>query len=601
MLTSTVEMVPIAKVNGNRNVRHTAVKAMQGTKLLASIKAVGQKVPIAVHKKDDGKFDLIYGGRRLACMQSLKHTEIEAIVYAGELTPADFFEITFWENMGRKDLSPIEELRAIGEYSDQFGYKEIANRLGIPEYRARMYQAAQKGLIRPLFKAFTNEKHELAEVFAEMQPGHFAVIARLSQAQQEELLKNLEELLAEWNIGRDYGGGFSAADVDTFEKDVERHYYCALTGTPWAHDDAELYPDAGACSECPKRSDRKDQLEMFPEGEDKNPRCLDRTCYLTKQERAIKRAYAELKEKYPDLVVVGDYAVRNVADAYNIPTVSPYEIGKVGKKADKGTVPHVTLNKDGLFGKVQYRKKSRASTSRPSGPSTDFTSTPDGKKVKTLKKRREELHSKRVHALIPKLQKILKGVTFENTPVYQQYGTAGATLLVYVYGTDTNRACSSTPDFEIFDSNLFQVESEEGDHGPGAFLPAAAKQKQEVMAEDFWLEVRKIIDQRLDIPAGVGKTQVNPAYENEARDVCALIGVDFDEQWAEICKEIKEPKSWKNLKADGTAKTNEDKLKPTKEGEKNVETKGDQKKESVPAPAPEAAGKGRRKDHDHRC
>ena len=73
-------------------------------------------------------------------------------------------------------------------------------------------------------------------------------------------------------------------------------------------------------------------------------------------------------------------------------------------------------------------------------------------------------------------------------------------------------------------------------------------------AKRLWPRVREVLLARLR--SGSPITQTHHYYEEESKRVAEFCGIDWDELWAAACEVYKEPKSWANLNADGTPKTN---------------------------------------------
>lgn len=80
--------------------------------LAKSVELNGILQPIGVEEKPNGRFKLLYGGRRLAAHLVLKRTEIEALV-RGEMTEVEAQLLELEENLRRKQLTWQEEQDAI--------------------------------------------------------------------------------------------------------------------------------------------------------------------------------------------------------------------------------------------------------------------------------------------------------------------------------------------------------------------------------------------------------------------------------------------------------------------------------------------------------
>jgi ParB/RepB/Spo0J family partition protein len=103
------------------------------TELAELIKAQGLLQAITVTPKPDGRYKVVFGHRRLAAVQQLGWTEIEAKVR--EYTDAERLPVMFVENFGREDLTPLQEAHAYHamlELTDQQGKKVYTQRTLAP-------------------------------------------------------------------------------------------------------------------------------------------------------------------------------------------------------------------------------------------------------------------------------------------------------------------------------------------------------------------------------------------------------------------------------------------------------------------------------------
>lgn len=98
----------------------------------ASIATRGLVEPIVGYRRDDGKVELIAGGRRLeAARRNGTVDALDVLIREGD-TEADRRELALIENAMRKDLEPLEEARAFQALIDDFGYTQLGlgERLG---------------------------------------------------------------------------------------------------------------------------------------------------------------------------------------------------------------------------------------------------------------------------------------------------------------------------------------------------------------------------------------------------------------------------------------------------------------------------------------
>src|SRR6185295_11800749 len=106
-----VKAVPIAAVTV-LNPRSRNKRVFQ--ELVSSIAHLGLKKPITVAERTDGSgYDLVCGQGRLEAFVSLGETEIPAVVI--QASHEDCFVMSLVENLARRNHSPLDLMRSIGE------------------------------------------------------------------------------------------------------------------------------------------------------------------------------------------------------------------------------------------------------------------------------------------------------------------------------------------------------------------------------------------------------------------------------------------------------------------------------------------------------
>jgi ParB family chromosome partitioning protein len=98
--------------------------------LAASIREHGIIQPLIVTERDDGRYELIAGERRLRAARRAGLDRVPVIVR--ESTPQQALEIALIENIQRADLNALEEAHAYQTLKDEFGLSDeaIAQRVG---------------------------------------------------------------------------------------------------------------------------------------------------------------------------------------------------------------------------------------------------------------------------------------------------------------------------------------------------------------------------------------------------------------------------------------------------------------------------------------
>lgn len=96
--------------------------------LSQSIKAKGIIEPLVVTKKDDGRFELIAGERRLKAAKLVNLDQVPVIINNNIEEASDRLVLALLENLCREDLNPIEEAESFLRLEKDFGksHQEIA-------------------------------------------------------------------------------------------------------------------------------------------------------------------------------------------------------------------------------------------------------------------------------------------------------------------------------------------------------------------------------------------------------------------------------------------------------------------------------------------
>ena len=118
-MTTTLTAIPIDSIRRGDNDRQ-AFDQVALEELSESIRAHGLVQPITIRPMPDGHYQIVAGERRWRACKLLTWHEIPAIVR--DLDDEAASAIMLAENIGRKDLNPIEEANAYHRRMDQFGW-----------------------------------------------------------------------------------------------------------------------------------------------------------------------------------------------------------------------------------------------------------------------------------------------------------------------------------------------------------------------------------------------------------------------------------------------------------------------------------------------
>lgn len=285
MSTSNLQNIPISSITMIRNYRDVdpiTEKDADILELAESIKKheVMQPVLLRPKKGKPNHYELIFGHRRLVASTVAKRETIPANIR--EIADADILEIQVTENLQRKDVHPMDEAVAFKSLQDgkKYSVDEIALRFGKkPDYITQRLKL--NDLIPEAQKAFQTKG-------TTMLLGHAILIARVEPADQKQILKDR----------RDFGSVPNLAEY--ISKNIMRNLSSAAFNTK----DEKLFPQAGPCTTCPKRTGGNPQLFADISSPD---RCMDKTCFETKTNIAFSAKLQEIIDTQPNVIIVRDY------------------------------------------------------------------------------------------------------------------------------------------------------------------------------------------------------------------------------------------------------------------------------------------------------
>jgi ParB/RepB/Spo0J family partition protein len=357
-------MVPIAAIDPNTwNTRPRNPKGVdpEDQSLTQSIRQYGVLENLLVRPRPGGRFELIFGERRLRCATAAGLLEVPTSIR--ELDDHEARVLTVTENLHRKQLHPLDEALGVAAlFDERLTADEIAGKLNKP----LAWVARRKRLLN-----LTPEWRKLAMSqvgwTAHWRDQHFEQIAKLEGPAQAELLARSRWELERCETVRDLARLIASRTRD-------------LAGFPWPLDDAELDPTAGACSDCPFRSSRHpglfdDQEAELPAGATrkaarrhtgKGPdRCLNPLCADKKAHLFVERTKAALAARHPNAVLLHTgYVDKPFPGALHDHQVEP------AKKGTPGAAPAVIANgsRMGDIRWIKPRAETRPASARTQAP-----------------------------------------------------------------------------------------------------------------------------------------------------------------------------------------------------------------------------------------
>lgn len=235
--------------------------------LAASVAKVGIMQPILVRPDADG-YEIVCGERRYRAAVLAGLTEVPCIVRT--LTDDEAFHIAITENLQRKDINPMEESDAFFQLTKRgkTSAAKIADMLGVGEKYVYDRLALQR-CIPVVQEQIRNGSLPIT---------HGKQFARLTFDDQQQLYDQCASK----------AGGITLTDI---KRNIENTFERNLEEAPFNIKNPSLYEQAGACTNCPKRSGCNALL--FDDVQSKDV-CFDADCYAKKVELHIASIKAQL-------------------------------------------------------------------------------------------------------------------------------------------------------------------------------------------------------------------------------------------------------------------------------------------------------------------
>jgi ParB/RepB/Spo0J family partition protein len=248
--------------------------------LTASVRQQGVLEPILLRPAGKG-YEIVAGERRFLAATAAGLASVPAIVRA--LDDAQAGEIALIENIQREDLPPLIEAEAYAALVKRHGYSQadIAAKTG----KSPAYVSQRLALL-----ALPKAAREALD--AGRLPLRVALLLTRVPA-------TLQAEAAERVLGRGDGDpvGFREAAR------IVLGYSARLGAAAFDLEDAELVPEAGPCSACPKVSAHEAHRDLFGSVPAlREAACLDSACFRAKQEAHWRRAQAQARDRGQDVI-----------------------------------------------------------------------------------------------------------------------------------------------------------------------------------------------------------------------------------------------------------------------------------------------------------
>ncbi len=510
------------------NKRKIDPKSADIQELAQSIREVGILSPVLVrpHPEKKGKWDLRAGHRRHVAAGIAGLTTVPAIVV--DLDDRRAAEITTVENLQREDLTPIEEAEQLQVMIDA-GWDVEACAISIGKDLAWVHSRARLSKLIPEWKEGENrEGEQIHEVWS---VAHLELIARYPEDVQRDLLE----------LQNAYWGPLSLTDLRRAIGDRTNE----LGKASFKPEDAELIPEVGACSDCPKRRGARPDLflEIGPSIPLKEDVCLDPECWAQKTRVHAERILEQAKEKDERTV-----PVRKTWSGYQVPTKQNHygTDYKPAKKTEKGAIPAVVMDGEGQIGRKVWVK--------PTSNGRAATGTPDpatGRVKKTLAEKKAQ----------KKQQRLRHARDAAKTAIGDM----------------------ATPDLDLswfaIMAAVGTFERREPSWSAARF--AQLNENDDALKDELWRRVRYgILTSNLFLD---WKREFSPTEEKEIAALCEQLSLkSWDDLKAEAEAALPDPKSWAKEEAaakanaavkNGKAKTKKARTKKTKKAKSTKKTK----------------------------
>lgn len=463
--------------------------------LAATINAAGMINLIALVKLDppdgDCEYQVIAGRRRFrALVEILKHHDlIEGQDFRIMPPGTDAESVSLVENFERENLILPEEVAAIGRLMEKIGLDEIAKLLG----RTKAWVALRANLskLSPRWSECLKENSNLS-----ITAGHYEVISRLPEAQQEKLYEEMD------NCGTLTCEAFAA--LPEFKKDIEDRQMLRLSNAKF---------DRTVCKECENRSQAAAWLftDLQDPAED---RCLDPECYANRLEAFVKTESVKILEANEKGGKI--YLITTYYSSQKNGVIGSGWYDRIDHLKTRPKEPNAFIVDGVGIGTYCYIK---VDEKRLNTASTSSGTVAGAKKEKTMADREAELLHKRQRLAIEKLIKHLRESKDYTMPtletMFRMSACMGVAPLEYSMG---------------------------GLHG----YKTVAKMTENKLLAQYWIKLLENVcgDLNQDISGTLDQVRIE-----RAGIICDLVEIVWTDFLDDATEEIKEPKSWVALRA----------------------------------------------------
>lgn len=344
--------------------------------LTASVKERGILQPVCAMPVNGGRYLLVYGARRVDAAKKAGLETIPAALLPEDTPETELRVLNLLENIQREDQDPIQEGRIFA------GLVKLGK--STSEIAGHVHKSVGYVHSRLALTGLCPQAQEFIEENGSYSVEAVAMLAKLTPERQVEIIEGNPHYAD------------SPQDMRYAIRQVGR-----LDGAEFDPTDDALLPEAGPCSQCPKRTGA-DKL-LFDEEDWSGDTCLDEECFAKKIEAHAGREIARIRKKNPDASCVVkpysyDYADETNKALFDRHDAKPLKDWRVAYGKDDKKNPDaktaILLGKNGKVEKVTLIPSARPKDGRANKPKTAE------EKAEFLEKRRMAWISGQVRGIV---------------------------------------------------------------------------------------------------------------------------------------------------------------------------------------------------------
>src|SRR5580704_915635 len=263
--------VPLAELRESSTNPRKTFDEERLEELADSVRSKGVLSPLVV-RPVNGHYEIVAGAQRFRAAQ---RAGLDAVpVRVSALTDEEAQEVQMIENLLRTDLHPFEEARGFRALLDREDAQYTVEKIAAKTGKKAAFVAKSLKLL--------DLTQPVADVFLAGRIGveHALLIAKLAPDVQEQALAHCFDGFAAGNDSER-----SLVPANRLQVWIARNIYLSLKSVPFSKDDETLLPEAGSCTNCPKRTGFNTLLFS----EVREDACADAVCFNRKLDMHITR------------------------------------------------------------------------------------------------------------------------------------------------------------------------------------------------------------------------------------------------------------------------------------------------------------------------